>query len=154
MARKRKRSKSRRSSSSSALAVRRAAPAARHHSPRTIVVAAPKRRSAVRRAAGAVAGSQDRAILIGGLASLALGYAEYKGVKIPHFGTIGEAGTLAIAAYAAKRLGLVHGALARDAGYVAASMAGVALYKIGQNGLSLSAEHAAHGEYPAQYDVR
>ena len=90
-----------------------------------------------------------------GAASLALGYAKFKQVNIPHIPAIGVEGTAAIVAYAAAKLGLVKGQWARDAKNVALSAGSIALFQIGENGLSLTPPAAAHGDdYQGRYEVR
>lgn len=152
MARKRTRKKARSRRRSTALA--RSAPMVRHSAPRIVHVSAPKRRSIARRVGGAISGSEDRAFIVCGASSLALGYAKYKQVNIPHIPQIGVEATIAIAAYAAAKFGLVKGQWARDAKNVALSAGSVALFQIGENGFALQPP-AAHGDdYPGRYEVR
>jgi hypothetical protein len=88
------------------------------------------------------------------LAGAALGYAEKNGITIPHFGTAGEAGTLAIAGFAAKKLLKIHSPLL-DQG--TASMVAIAAYQLGKGelgtggGASKDKSTTSGDEYDAGY---
>lgn len=145
MARKRTRTRSRKRArkartTSTALAPRRSYPIAVH---------APARRRSSRGGGGGALLPKEMIGAFG--AAVILGVLEAKGVAIPHFGAVGEAGSLAIVGFAAERLGVVPASLRGHVRNGVVGLGSIALYDLAKQMASGGGKVTGH---VTAYDVR
>jgi len=98
--------------------------------------------------------------MIGALiAAGVLGLAEREGIRIPHFGAVGEAGTIGIAAVVAARSGLLPANMRRIAEHAATGLLSIAVYDFARTagGASAAKQPTTSGSddvIETRYEVR
>ena len=128
---------------------RRSSSLARHH-----VGGSPSRARKAGRVIGGIA-SENKHMMGAVLGAAALGFAKKQGYTIPHIGTIGEAGTLALAGYLLDKFKIVQNRMLRHA---TTGFAAVAVYEMTSTGnypgASTAATKTSGDDVDGAYDVR